>query len=152
MCVKMPPSCLINTKKQIFLELKEKKLGNEDQKKRKKDNWKKENMHKGKHSPREAVITCSAQATTASVSPTETLIKSHASRETKHENSTSPSSPEMHPISLPVAPTVVLYFSQLGTSALHRCRNLMADRTKRRLNNGFAEGCNKDNNSSNVTL
>lgn len=63
-----------------------------------------------------------------------------------------PSSPEMHPISLPVAPMFVLYFSQLGTSALHRCRNLMADRTKRRLNNGFAEGRNKDNNSSNVTL
>lgn len=108
---------------------------------------KKENMHKGKHSPREAVITCSVQATTARVSPTETLIKSHASRETKHENSTSPSSPEKHPISLPVAPTVVLHFSQLGTLALHRSRNLMADRTKRWLNNGFAEGRNKDNNS-----
>lgn len=109
-------------------------------------------MHKGKRSPREAVITCSVQATTASVSPTETLIKPHASRETKHENSTSPSSPEMHPISPPVAPTVVLYFSQLGTLALHHCRNLTADRTKRRLNNGSEEGCNKDNNSSNVNL
>lgn len=60
-------------------------MGNEDQKKGKKTTEK--HMHKGKHSPRQAVITCSAQATTASVSPTETLIKSHASRETKHENS-----------------------------------------------------------------
>lgn len=109
-------------------------------------------MHKGKHSPREAVITYGVQAMTASVSPTETLIKPHASRETKHENSTSPSSPEMHPISLPVAPTVVLYFSQLGTLALHHCRNLMADRTKSWLNNDFAEGSNKDNNSLNVNL
>lgn len=57
----------------------------------------KKKMHKGKHSPREAVITYGVQATTASVSPTETLIKPHASRETKHENSTSPSSPEMQP-------------------------------------------------------
>lgn len=108
-----------------------KSRGNDD-KNEKKTTDKKKKMR----SPREAVITCSVQATTASVSPTETLIKPHASRETKHENSTSPSSPEMHPISLPVAPTVVLSFSQLGTLALHRCRNLTADRTKRRLNNG----------------
>ncbi len=125
-------------KKQTFLELNEEKKWRMKTKKRKKDNWQKENVHKGKHSPRDAVITCSVQATTASVSPTETLIKSHASSETEHENSTSPSSPEMYPISLPVAPTVVLYFSQLGTLALHRCRNLMADRTKRRLNHGCA--------------
>ncbi len=137
-CVSKSTQVVKSTQKANLFGIKWGKKWRMKTKKRKKDNWQKENVHKGKHSPRDAVITCSVQATTASVSPTETLIKSHASSETEHENSTSPSSPEMHPISLPVAPTVVLYFSQLGTLALHRCRNLMADRTKRRLNHGCA--------------
>lgn len=88
-------------------------------------------------------------------------LRQRACRQRKHLSSLMPAGrpsmktqPALPPLrcSLPVAPTVVLYFSQLGTLALHHCRNLMADRTKSWLNNDFAEGSNKDNNSLNVNL